>query len=416
MSITAEPTFTVAGQQASPEELAAVRERLTPALEILRAGVVERDAARELPREGVAALAAAGFAALRVPREFGGAGLSLTQLFAVLTEVAAADPNAAQALRGHLAFVEDRLVSAPGPERDAWFARFVAGELAGNAWTDAAVSKQGLTSTRLSRKGGDWVLDGTKYYSTGSIFAQWIDVYADSPEHGEDVIALVRTDDPGVELSDDWTGFGQRTTGTGTTVFTQAAVLDAHVVLGSDRFGYQTAFYQQVLLATLAGIARNAADDAAAALKARARGYSHGGASGPAGDPQLLQVVGELDATAFAAAAVVDAVSAALEGAAAAAEARWAGGGPTAEADQAAERASARGQVVLSASVPAAATRLFDALGASGTSVTAGLDRHWRNARTAATHNPWVYKARILGDKLVNDADAPLLWSVGSAG
>ncbi|MDR2254834.1 MAG: acyl-CoA dehydrogenase family protein [Arthrobacter sp.] len=415
MSITTEATFTVVGQHATAEELAAVRGRLAPALEILRHGVIERDAARELPREGIVALARAGFAALRVPRALGGAGLSLTQLFAILTEVAAADPNAAQALRGHLAFVEDRLVSRPGPEREAWFERFVAGELVGNAWTDAAVSKQGQTSTTLSRAGEDWALEGTKYYSTGSIFAQWIDVYAHSPEHGGDVIALVRTDDAGVRLSDDWTGFGQRTTGTGTTVFTGAKVQDADVVPGEERFGYQTAFYQQVLLATLAGIARNVADDAATALRSRARGYSHGAAASPAADPQLLQVIGELDATAFAAAAVVDAVSGALEGAAAAAEARWSGGGSTADADQAAERASARGQVALSASVPAAATRLFDALGASGTSVHAGLDRHWRNARTAATHNPWVYKARILGDGLVNDVEAPLLWSVGSA-
>ena len=31
-------------------------------------------------------------------------------------------------------------------------------------------------------------------------------------------------------------------------------------------------------------------------------------------------------------------------------------------------------------------------------SVKKNLDRHWRNARTAANHNPWVFKARIVGD------------------
>ena len=34
-----------------------------------------------------------------------------------------------------------------------------------------------------------------------------------------------------------------------------------------------------------------------------------------------------------------------------------------------------------------------------------GLDRHWRNARTLASHNPRVYKARILGDWLINGKD-----------
>jgi len=433
---------------ATPAELAAVRERLAPVLERLAAGTIERDAARELPLAGVAELAAAGFGALRVPRSHGGAGLNLEQLFDVLVDVAAADPNAAQALRGHLAFVEDRLVARPGPARDAWLARFVAGELVGNAWTDAPAETVGGRTTTLRRadSGEGWALDGTKYYSTGSLFAQWIDVYAASPGHGEDVIALVRTDVGGVERFDDWDGFGQRGTGTGTTIFTGAPVRDEDVVPGSDRFGYQTAFYQQVLLATLAGIVRTAADEGASALRERVRGYSHGAAAGPAADPQLLQAIGEVDAAAFAARAVVRQAAASLDAAAAAHLARWggrhaprAGGraedgdtapatagtgtGPgvvghrdvreaVAAANDAAELATGRGQVVLSVSVPAAAARLFDALGASGTSTSRSLDRHWRNARTVASHNPWVYKARDAGDALVNGKAPTRLWSV----
>jgi hypothetical protein len=37
------------------------------------------------------------------------------------------------------------------------------------------------------------------------------------------------------------------------------------------------------------------------------------------------------------------------------------------------------------------------------------LDRHWRNARTLASHNPVVYKPRIVGDFLVNGT-APVSW------
>ena len=48
---------------------------------------------------------------------------------------------------------------------------------------------------------------------------------------------------------------------------------------------------------------------------------------------------------------------------------------------------------------------MFDALGASGTYESLRLDRHWRNARTLASHNPRSYKERILGDWLVNGAD-----------
>ena len=52
--------------------------------------------------------------------------------------------------------------------------------------------------------------------------------------------------------------------------------------------------------------------------------------------------------------------------------------------------------------VLAAANGLFDVTGASSTSRGKGLDRHWRNARTVATHNPVVFKARSVGDYHIN--------------
>ena len=57
-------------------------------------------------------------AAVRVPVARGGAGATLPQLFRLLTELAAADSNIPQALRGHFALVEDRLVARSG-ERTA---------------------------------------------------------------------------------------------------------------------------------------------------------------------------------------------------------------------------------------------------------------------------------------------------------
>jgi len=60
---------------------------------------------------------------------------------------------------------------------------------------------------------------------------------------------------------------------------------------------------------------------------------------------------------------------------------------------------------------------LTRALGASGVSEDLLLDRHWRNARTLASHNPRVYKARILGDWLINGTDPlPNLAKLGRGG
>jgi hypothetical protein len=60
-------------------------------------------------------------------------------------------------------------------------------------------------------------------------------------------------------------------------------------------------------------------------------------------------------------------------------------------------------------------THAFDALAASATSTAKNLDRHWRNARTAGNHNPWVYKARLVGDQAVNGVALPRVWAIGAS-
>mgnify|MGYP002041560537 FL=1 len=81
----------------------------------------------------------------------------------------------------------------------------------------------------------------------------------------------------------------------------------------------------------------------------------------------------------------------------------------------AAELRSAQAQIVLTDLVPRAASRLFDTLGASAVRSGTALDRHWRNARTVSSHNPWIFKARQLGDHAVNGRTPESVWSVGQA-
>ncbi|NMA78660.1 MAG: monooxygenase, partial [Actinomycetales bacterium] len=52
--------------------------------------------------------------------------------------------------------------------------------------------------------------------------------------------------------------------------------------------------------------------------------------------------------------------------------------------------------------------------GASAVRETSALDRHWRNARTVASHNPWVYKAREIGAWEVNGTPPGFQWSIGT--
>ncbi|MGO4295316.1 acyl-CoA dehydrogenase family protein [Glutamicibacter sp. MCAF14] len=404
---------------ATGTRLAGLKARFDPLFADIAQGAAERDRTGELPYQAVADLAAAGFGAVRVPESHGGAGASLPELFELFVELAAADSNIAQALRAHFAFVEDRLVAEPGPGRDKWLARFAAGELVGNSWTEVGTVKVGDVITKVTPDGkGGFKINGTKYYSTGSIFADWLDTYAERTDTGKRVIAAVNRHQPGVELADDWDGFGQRTTGTGTSTFTDAIVAEEDLIDFDTRFKYQTAFYQQVLLAVLAGSAKAAERDFAAELKARKRTFSHAAANVAAEDPQLLQVIGEVSAASFAAAATVQRVSAALQEAYETALALHTGEA-SAEADEAAndaaELASAQAQVVLTPLVLNAITHAFDALAASATSVSKNLDRHWRNARTAGNHNPWVFKARLIGDLAVNGTELPRVWAIGAS-
>jgi len=54
-----------------------------------------------------------------------------------------------------------------------------------------------------------------------------------------------------------------------------------------------------------------------------------------------------------------------------------------------------------------AAERLFDVGGASTADRTHNLDRHWRNARTVANHNPRDWKAAVTGAWYLKDEAPP---------
>ncbi|WP_277959480.1 acyl-CoA dehydrogenase family protein [Frigoribacterium faeni] len=389
----------------------ALSARFRPLFDRIAAGAAERDREHRLPVAEIRELADAGFGALRVPVEFGGSGATLPQLFELLTELAAADSNIPQALRGHFALVEDRLVARSGP-RDVWLERFGRGEIAGNSWTEVGTVQVGDVATKVSPDpDGGFRITGQKYYSTGSIFADWIDTYAERTDTGDRVIAIVDARQEGVTHTDDWDGFGQRTTGSGTSTFRDARVGADDVVLFDERFKYQTAFYQAVLLSVLAGSVVAAERDIAFEVRNRTRVFSHGNADTFAADPQILQVVGEVSAAGFAARAVVDRAAQALQGAY---EGAFLDESEDERRNDRAELATAQAQVALTSLATQATSHLFDALAASGVSTTKNLDRHWRNARTAGSHNPWVFKARIVGDHAVNDVQPPRVWAIGA--
>lgn len=374
--------------------------RFQPIFDRIAEGNVERERNRTFPFDQVQWLKDADFALLRVPQEFGGWGASLEQTFFLLSLLAEADANVAHVWRNHLAFVEDRLNARPSPANDRWFGRFRDREFVGGGWTEANNGTYAAIKTVVTREDDHYKVSGAKFYATGSLYADWLDVIGKG-EDGALITTLVSRHQPGVVLNDDWPGFGQRTTASGSATYQDAIAHEGDVFPASERVVYQGHFYQTAILAVLAGITRAILRDGVKALKKRGRNYPQGLNEVAALDPQMLQVIGEISVRAFSAEAALRRAAGSLDLIAAA----HAAGDVTSRDSRAlaGEVAVAQAQLSIIGDVLHAATHVFDALGASATSEETALDRHWRNARTLASHNPVAYKARILGDYLVND-------------
>lgn len=367
----------------------------------------QREFERVHPIEQIDLLRKARFGALRIGREAGGGGATFRDLLGSVVALGDADPNVAHIFRNHFTFVE-RFARRPRTDQERRWQRLVVdGAVVGLANTelDSATIGGAPMSTRLTRDGTAYRLDGRKYYSTGTLYADLVQVRASSPD-GSLASAIVPTDRSGVERLDDWEGTGQRLTGSGTTILTDVRVeADEVVVDGADTgFGvaYSATLPQLYLTAIEAGILRSILQDAIALVSGRTRPFYYS-PDKPPDDALLQNAIGELASSAFAAEAIVLAAADALDRV----DAVRSVGEPEGDLAERASLAAAQAKVVVDDLALRAGSQLFDVGGASATQRTKNLDRHWRNVRTLASHNPRALKARVIGDHLVNGTALP---------
>lgn len=386
-------------------------DRLAELIAAIGEGVLERERTGERPFAAIKLVKAAGLGALRVPRSEGGGGASLRELFDTVIALAAADVNVAHILRGHFAHVEERL-RLGGEHRRKAIELALSGAIVGNASTELGSDVVGgfTWNTRLVPDGSGHRLTGTKYFTTGTLYADYTEVLASDPS-GATVNALVPTDRAGVTVLDDWDGFGQRATGTGTAIFENVAVSADETLQfappendGEPQLYLSGAFFQLYVTALEAGVLQALRDDAVAHVHQRSRTFAWAPAANAADDPLLHREIGELAAAAYAAKATVLAAADALAEAFAAAV-----DGTDADlliAHEASLQAAAA-KVVVDALAQKSASQIFDVGGASVVRQSHQLDRHWRNVRTLASHNPTPYKAQAIGDFHVRGTRLP---------
>jgi alkylation response protein AidB-like acyl-CoA dehydrogenase len=363
-------------------------------------GANERERERILPFETIDLIRGSRLGALRLATVAGGAGSSIRELFEIVIRLGDADANVAHILRNHFSVVE-RLLRQPRDEQHRQWQKAVAnGALIGLAATELETPKVGdvTPNTTLTPDGnGHYLLNGTKYYSTGTLYSDYVLVRAadTSGANGATIIPVKRE---GVELIDDWDGLGQRLTATGTTHFRNVQVKRHEVVFDAPDIGfgipYTNTFAQLFLTAINAGIARAILRDATELVRSRKRTFYYAPNETPTEDPLLQQTVGQIASGAFAAEAVVLAAADALD---IATDAFDAGDPDAAEAAHKAALLSAKAKIVADEFAMRGGSLLFDVGGASATKKVTNFDRHWRNARTLSSHNPTTYKARSIG-------------------
>lgn len=373
-----------------------------PALaEAVGQGAAQREADRSLPYEAFRLVRQSGLGALRIGKADGGPDGSVEDLIGALATLAAADSNVAHALRIHFNATEALRLTPPSPQRQLQVQRTLEGALFGGAYTERGTERAGLTHTALVREGDHFRLSGRKFYATGTAFSDYANVSV-LDEEGTLVTLNLPVDREGIAILDDWDGFGQRLTASGSIVFTDVLV-HAHEVQPRDAgslVGRHTSALRQLHLVTAAaGAVRNVLADATRYVRDHGRPAMHSPAATAREDHFNQLVVGELAAASHAIDALV------LD------NARWldrsaqaiAAGAPQA-ADLVLQGAlaTAKTQTVVARLALGAAERMFEAGGASATSSRHNFDRHWRNIRTIFNHNPLLQKTRVLGDYQLN--------------
>ncbi len=377
-------------------------QQLAELISTIGEGALERERTGERPFAVIDLIKESGLGALRVPRAEGGGGATLRELFATVIAIAEVDVNVAHILRGHFAHIEERL-RVDGEVRCHGIDLALGGKLIGNASTEIGSTPAGgfTWQTTLTADGDDYLLNGKKFFTTGTLYSDYAEVLASDPA-GASVVVLVPTDHPGVTVLDDWDGMGQRATGTGTAIFENVPVRAAEVMEfappGADdeeqSLYLSGAFFQLYVTALEVGVIHALRKDAVAHVHSRARSFAWAPNPVPADDPLLQREIGEIAAAAYAGQATVLAAADAL---ATAFEADVHKTDPDLELAHEASLQAASAKIVVDALAQKAASQIFDVGGASIVRQVHLLDRHWRNIRTLASHNPSSYKAQAIG-------------------
>ncbi|MBA1198426.1 SfnB family sulfur acquisition oxidoreductase [Pseudomonas plecoglossicida] len=356
---------------------------------VARANASKRDQQRKLPWAEIELFTRSGLGSISIPKAFGGADVSFVTVAEVFRVISAADPALGQIPQNQFGMLQLLRLTASEAQQALIFGSVLNGWRIGNAGPERG-SKDTLTlKARISRDGDAYRISGEKFYSTGALFAHWVAVKALDDE-GRQRLAFVRRGSPGLRIVDDWSGFGQRTTASGTVLLDQVPV-EAELVIDNwrqrDLPNIQGAASQLIQAAIDAGIAEAAIDDAISFVREKSRPFIDANIERASDDPYVIADIGRLKLELHAAEALLRKAARVLDEVNA--------GAIDADAAARASIAVAEAKVLTTEIALQASEKLFELAGSRATLAEFNLDRHWRNARVHTLHDPvrWKYHA-----------------------
>ena len=364
---------------------------------------VLRDANRILPFDEIEAFSQSGLWAITVPKQYGGAEVSSLTVAKIIALFSGVDGSIGQIPQNHFYALEVLRNNGTEQQKQKFYAEVLAGARYGNALAEfktktAAQKHTQITQTQSKNQHG-YLVNGEKFYCTGSLFAHRIPTLVRDDQERE-FLAFISSDAQGVQRINDWTGFGQKTTGSGTVKFNQVFVEAEDVVRFDTAFTTPTLVgpFAQIMHAAIeTGIARAAFEETIERVK-KARAWIDSNVEHANQDPLTIYEIGRIAADVRASEVLLKQAAQSIDAAKP---------HPTDENIAKASIDVAKVRAHSTETALKASSKLIELAGSRGSQRTDGLDRHWRNARVHTLHDASRWKYYFIGNYALNNILPP---------
>ena len=355
---------------------------------------IERDAQRILPFAEIEAFSQSGLWAITVPKRYGGAEVSSLTVAKIIALFSGVDGSIGQIPQNHFYALEVLRNTGTEAQKQRLYQEVLDGTRFGNALAEFKPKNASLKQTALIPVKEGYLINGEKFYCTGSLFAHRIPTLVVDAE-GREYLAFVQRQSEGLSLIDNWTGFGQRVTGSGSVKFHQV------FVAAEDVIPFDTAFQQPTLVGPFAqimhaaievGIARAAFEETLKRVH-QARPWIDSNVETAAQDPLTIYEIGRVATDIRASEALLKQAAHSIDAAKLQTNAETIA---KASIDVAKVRAHSS-ETALKAS-----SKLIELAGSRGSQAEDGLDRFWRNARVHTLHDAARWKYYFIGNYILN--------------